>query len=114
MLITVPGTPPLSVACGALRSPSGANLTIEGAETDALLGATETIAKCRPVIGLEDRRSQHYWRFGYKQGPSKMLIKDFGYKRIASYHLDVILAPSEQQPVGNDIEIVTIPPKENT
>ena len=89
-------------------------LDIEGAETDALLGATETIAKCRPVIGLEDRRSQHYWRFGYKQGPSKMLIKDFGYKRIASYHLDVILAPSEQQPVGNDIEIVTIPPKENT
>jgi len=70
-------------------------LDIEGAETDALLGATDTIAKYRPVIGLEDKKNQFYRRFGYKRSPVEMLVKDFGYKRIASYHLDVILAPKE-------------------
>jgi FkbM family methyltransferase len=68
-------------------------LDIEGAETDALLGANKTIAKYRPVIGLEDKKNKFYRRFGYKRSPVEMLVKDFGYQEIARYHLDVILAP---------------------
>ena len=68
-------------------------LDIEGAETDALLGATDTIAKYRPVIGLEDKKNQFWRRYHYNRSPVEMLVKDFGYKEIARYHLDVILAP---------------------
>jgi len=94
-------------------------LDIEGAETDTLLGATETIAKCRPVIGLENKKNCFWKRFGYKRSPVEMLIKDFGYQQITSYHLDVILAPTEHIAAlnervlvarGGDTEIVTKAP----
>ena len=68
-------------------------LDIEGAETDALLGAEETINRCQPVIGIEDKKTPLYRRYGYKRSPVDMLVDDFGYTVHARYHLDVILCP---------------------
>lgn len=64
-------------------------LDIEGAETDALLGAEETIRRCRPVIGLEDK-IRHAHRYGFRESPVSLLEK-WGYTEHARYHLDVIL-----------------------
>ena len=81
-------------------------LDIEGAETDALLGATETIAKCRPVIGLEDKKNKFWKRFGHKRSPVEMLIQDFGYQQVTRYHLDVLLAPTERIAALNERVLV--------
>ena len=72
-------------------------LDIEGGETDALLGATETIKRCRPIIGLENKKNEFWRRFGYTRSPVEMLERDFGYVRVSRLGLDVLLMPKENQ-----------------
>lgn len=69
-------------------------LDIEGAETDALKGAKNSIDKCRPVIGIEDKKTPYYNRFGYTRSPVRML-EEWGYVEVARVHLDVIMVPIE-------------------
>ena len=68
-------------------------LDIEGYETKALLGGANTIERCRPVIGIEDKKNNLWAKYGHKRSPVDMLISDFGYREVARVHLDVILAP---------------------
>ncbi len=56
-------------------------LDVEGGERDALLGASETIARCRPVIGIEVK-------FGSE---ALDLLKGWGYREIGRSHNDRIL-----------------------
>ena len=72
-------------------------LDVEGSETDAILGATKTIAVSRPIIGLEDKdKDSFYIRFGYEHSPVRMLVNDFDYVQVERYGLDVILVPIEK------------------
>jgi len=47
-------------------------LDVEGSEVDALLGAKETLLRCKPVVLFEDK--DHFGRYGYgKEAPSNLL-----------------------------------------
>jgi len=64
-------------------------LDIEGSEADALLGAAETIRRCRPVIGVEDK--QLNTRLGARN-PVELLKSGFGYVSVGRpFSLDEIL-----------------------
>lgn len=52
-------------------------LDIEGGEYDAILGAAETIHRCRPVIGFEMREFSDRYNDGAK--PTRLLQNEFGY-----------------------------------
>jgi FkbM family methyltransferase len=52
-------------------------LDIEGAEVDALLGARQTLARCRPVVLFEDKG---LWsRFGHRRDAPQHLLTAAGY-----------------------------------
>ena len=68
-------------------------LDIEGAETNALMGAVETIERCRPLIGIEDKKQPLWQRFGHERSPVDMLVDEFEYVELERYHLDVLLGP---------------------
>ena len=71
-------------------------LDIEGAETQAIQGALETIQRCRPVIGLEEKEKSHLWeKYAHTRSPVDWLVEDYGYQVIERCHLDLILAPGE-------------------
>lgn len=70
-------------------------LDIEGGETDALLGAVETIKRCRPVIGLEDKKNEFWRRYGYNRSPVDMLVLDFNYVQASHCNHDRIMIPAE-------------------
>lgn len=70
-------------------------LDIEGAETNALVGASDTIQRCRPLIGIEDKKNNLWTRYGHKRGPVEMLIDKYNYVELERYHLDVLLGPGE-------------------
>ena len=63
-------------------------LDIEGAELDALKGAKDTIAQCKPLIVVEDKGLSR--RFGTAQGAIEAWLKQFGYKPVARYHRDTV------------------------
>jgi FkbM family methyltransferase len=56
-------------------------LDIEGSERQAILGAKETIARARPVIGLEVKFGDEAVR----------LLRSWGYREIGRTHNDVIM-----------------------
>jgi len=68
-------------------------LDIEGSEYDALVGAIDTIERCRPVIGFEDRGLNT--RFGYSAGACPIgFLESFGYKETnRPYPSDVLMIP---------------------
>jgi len=69
-------------------------LDIEGSESLALLGATETIKRCKPIIGLEDKG--HHIKQG-NPDPVKYLIKQLDYRVHGKpSRLDVILVPNDE------------------
>ncbi len=56
-------------------------LDVEGSELAAILGAKETIARCRPVVGVEVK-------FGFE---AVDLLKSWGYRMLGRSHNDAIL-----------------------
>ena len=67
-------------------------LDIEGVELSALKGAAKTIKQFHPVIVVEDKEPC-YAKFGTKEGETEgYLINNFGYKIIARYGRDILLA----------------------
>jgi len=76
-------------------------LDVEGAENDAILGAADTIAHSRPVIGIEDK-GRFYQRFGHSKSAVALLTHDFGYKiALRPSRLDVILVPNNNKEAGH-------------
>lgn len=51
-------------------------LDLEGGETDALKGATETLKRCKPVIVFEDKGFNK--RFGYPEDSARKLLSELG------------------------------------
>lgn len=65
-------------------------LDIEGAEMNALVGASETIGRCKPLIAVEDKHLGE--RYGFHKGDIElMLAKEFGYVVVDRPNRDVIL-----------------------
>ena len=65
-------------------------LDIEGYETRALIGASQTISRFRPVIAIEDKGLSE--RYGTKQGAAEQwLAEKYGYRVVARPHRDVVL-----------------------
>ncbi len=56
-------------------------LDIEGSEYDALVGASETINRCKPVIGVECR--EFVGRYNNGESPLTLLQKRFDYRLIS-------------------------------
>lgn len=66
-------------------------LDIEGYELKAIKGARETIARCRPVVVVEDKGlSQHY---GTAQGEVVIELKAMGYRVAERLQHDVVMVP---------------------
>jgi FkbM family methyltransferase len=64
-------------------------LDIEGSEYDALLGATDTIRRCRPVIGFEDKGLG----FRYERSSPVPMLEQWGYRMIGNpTRSDVVMA----------------------
>ena len=71
-------------------------LDLEGAERDALIGAKETIGRCRPVLILEVDR--HGERFGADAGTLLRLVAKLGYREVLEARPDRVFAPVERLP----------------
>ena len=79
------------------------SLDVEGSELEALRGAEQTIARCRPVILFEDLgRSQHesFRRrstvaYGNAPGSVQRWLAERGYREVASVQNDEVWAPGE-------------------
>lgn len=70
-------------------------LDIEGFELNALMGATETIRKYRPVIALEDKGLSE--KYGTPKGAvEEWLASQFDYVVLKRVHRDVILGHAAQ------------------
>lgn len=67
-------------------------LDIEGSELAALLGARETIRRCRPVVLFEEKGFGV--RLGSRRGQSAALLKTFGYRQLAVISSDQIWGPA--------------------
>lgn len=66
-------------------------LDIEGYELHALRGAADTIARCRPVIGVEiNRNIEHY---GATAEQLRAWLTDRGYRRAYMANSDEIFVP---------------------
>lgn len=66
-------------------------LDIEGYEAHAILGASETIKRCKPVIAIENKGLSS--PYGYSPKGVEQIILDMGYKVVARPHRDVVFIP---------------------
>lgn len=64
-------------------------LDIEGAEVDALRGASATIRASKPVVVVEDKGLST--RFGYPRGHVERMLARVGCRVVARPHRDVVL-----------------------
>lgn len=68
-------------------------LDIEGSELDALIGARETIERCKPIIGFEVGGLGK--RYQNRHTPAKWLELEFGYKAVShAYKKDTLMIPA--------------------
>ena len=67
-------------------------LDIEGSELPALLGARQTIARCRPVVLFEDKGFGS--RYGVKRGAIETFLTALGYRKLAQLSADQIWGPA--------------------
>lgn len=72
-------------------------LDIEGAELHALRGAEKTIARCRPVVVVEDRTLPQMRKMGTARGDAvRWMCDHWNYRRSPEHCAgDVILVPNE-------------------
>lgn len=66
-------------------------LDLEGAEPVAILGAEETLKRCKPVLIVEISALQT--RFGYKPEQTHAIILQRGYREVMRFDVDRIYAP---------------------
>jgi FkbM family methyltransferase len=67
-------------------------LDIEGYEMFAILGALDTIERCKPVIALEQKPLP--LMYGYEpESASEFLVKEMGYEVAQRVNRDIILIP---------------------
>lgn len=66
-------------------------LDIEGFEIPALAGMSDTIARCHPVIALEDKGLSE--RYGWAKGDVVELLHRKGYRVAERVNKDVIMVP---------------------
>ena len=68
-------------------------LDVEGYEKHVLLGATDTIARCKPTIAIEDRPSSE--RYGVPSGAAVEWVLDrFNYRVAERLRRDVVMVPN--------------------
>lgn len=68
-------------------------LDIEGSEVDALMGARETLTRCRPIVLWENKG---FWRrFGYPKDAPQTLLTSLGYHEVAIAGCDRIWGPTK-------------------
>jgi len=67
------------------------HLDMEGYEGEALTGAAETIARCRPVIACEV--ASHGDKFGWPRARLAALIEGYGYREAGRHHHEVLWQP---------------------
>ncbi len=65
-------------------------LDVEGSELDALKGADDTIARCRPAVIVEETDFAHY---GLPTGPAGEWLKERGYYGAVAHGKDVLYLP---------------------
>lgn len=71
-------------------------LDTEGMEHQGLLGAYETIRRCRPVVAIEEQGLGPRW-FGEKPGLAVALMEKLGYRvseRIGVKGIDIVFLPA--------------------
>lgn len=64
-------------------------LDVEGAEYEVILGALETIRRCKPLLMLEENTKMH--GFGHQYGDLLNLLKPFGYSFSFRSAEDIVL-----------------------
>lgn len=66
-------------------------LDVEGSEQSALLGARETLQRCKPIVLFEDKG---FWRrFGYGRQAPQSLLTELGFVLVARVSMDQIWRP---------------------
>jgi len=66
-------------------------LDVEGSEQAALLGARETLQRCKPIVLFEDKG---LWkRFGYGRQAPQSLLTELGFVLVARVSMDQIWRP---------------------
>jgi FkbM family methyltransferase len=68
-------------------------LDIEGAELDALVGAVNTIERCRPVIHFEEKGLGERY-YGHPFRAAEAFLKGQGYRVHSKIRKDVIMVPA--------------------
>jgi FkbM family methyltransferase len=69
-------------------------LDVEGFEFYALRGATETIARCRPILSVEINKNAQY--YGFTRDEVREFVTDeLGYRLIERLHADDVFEPVE-------------------
>lgn len=70
-------------------------LDIEGYEFNALRGAEQTIARCRPVLALELNGNVEF--YGFQKQEIRDWLTSRGYVKVARLHGDDVYLPEERQ-----------------
>jgi FkbM family methyltransferase len=68
-------------------------LDIEGSEMPALRGAVDTIARCRPLLVVENNKNQAF--VGHTNEELRAFVATLGYRQIARLMSDDVFAPTE-------------------
>lgn len=92
---TVPGgiVPTLRIDDLGLPACDLIYLDIEGAELPAMRGAVETLARCRPVVGLEVNKNLGF--VGLKEKDVHRFMSEHGYRHHKTMGSDQVFIPKE-------------------
>jgi hypothetical protein len=67
-------------------------LDVEGSEPFALMGARETLKRCRPIVLFEDK--YHWIRYGLRPDAVEAVLRQAGYRSLARAGGDAIWGPA--------------------